>query len=228
MNVIIIEDQAPAQRILKTFITNYGSLNLNAIFNDPIEALTYLKTNSDIDIIFLDVHLPKISGLEFLNLLDSYKYVILTTAFDNYAVSGFNYNVVDYLLKPYSYNRFNQAMTKVAQLEANHSNSKADIITIKIDGFLTKIELSKVMYIKSDGDYTFIYFRASRKMVSQPLKFWEKELKHHQFSRIHKSYIVNLDALEKVSSTLVHINHIELPIGRVYKQNFMNDFNKKT
>lgn len=225
MKVIIIEDQAPAQRLLKTYISKYDELSLELTTNDPVEALTYLKKNADIDIIFLDIHLPKLSGLELLELLPSYKYVILTTAFDKYAISGFNYNVVDYLLKPFPFERFSQAIDKVIKLENGQFNQKSNQILVKIDGYMTKIDSGKIIYIKSDGDYTFVYFRDSRKIVSLLLKFWEQELSPQNFTRIHKSYIVNLAEIDKISYTTVHINSMELPIGRVYKKRLMDAYN---
>ena len=112
MNCIIIEDQPPAQRILKKFIEDIGSLQLKGVFSDAIQAMEFLKTNS-VDLMFLDIHLPKISGIDFLRTMPNPPYVILTTAFSDYALESYELNVVDYLLKPFSFQRFVKAVSKI-------------------------------------------------------------------------------------------------------------------
>jgi response regulator of citrate/malate metabolism len=109
---IIIEDQPPAQRVLKKYISDIGNIVLNGTFADALQAMEFLKT-SDIDLIFLDIHLPKISGIDFLKMLSTKPYVILTTAFPDYALESYEYDVTDYLLKPFSFERFVQAVSKV-------------------------------------------------------------------------------------------------------------------
>ncbi|MGB5228874.1 MAG: response regulator, partial [Eudoraea sp.] len=112
MNCIIIEDQPPAQRILKKFIEDIGSLQLKGVFSDAIQAMEFLKTNS-VDLMFLDIHLPKISGIDFLRTMPNPPFVILTTAFSDYALESYDLNVVDYLLKPFSFQRFVKAVSKI-------------------------------------------------------------------------------------------------------------------
>ena len=229
INCIVIEDQPPAQRILKRFIEDVGGLKLMQTFDDALQAMHYLKGNP-VDLIFLDVHLPSISGIEFLKSLKSRPFVILTTAFSEYALESYEYDVTDYLLKPFSFERFVQAVSKVqisssepkGQENYLESAISPDVIFIKSGYELVKIVVSDIQYIQSDTDYTDI-FTATKKYVSQePLRHWERQLNSKRFLRIHKSYILNMSKISKIVGNQVHLeNKITLPIGRTYREDFM-------
>ena len=227
---IIIEDQPPAQRILQKFISDIGSLELKGAFSDALEALTFLQQNQ-IDLIFLDIHLPKISGIDFLKTIKNQPQVILTTAFSEYALESYEYDIVDYLLKPFSFQRFVQAVTK--------SNTKGEgkklLETQKVEDIdhpffiksgydLIKVKSKDILFIKSDTDYTEIVTSEKKYLSSDSLKSWLEKL-NTPFCQIHKSYLINTSHLQKVSGNQVYLNneHI-LPIGRAYKEHFLKQF----
>jgi len=226
---IIIEDQPPAQRVLKKFIIDLGNMELKAIFTDAIQAMDYLKTET-IDLIFLDIHLPKISGIDFLKALTQKPHVILTTAFSEYALESYEYDVVDYLLKPFSFERFVQAVSRVPQ--ARPSNNLTDngggksylqeVIFVKSGYELIKIDTSDIYYIQSDSDYTEIVTSEKKYLSQEPLRHWEDHMEQNKFVRIHKSFIINITKIDKIIGNQVYLHKkIALPLGRAYKENFM-------
>lgn len=229
INCIIIEDQPPAQRVLKKYITDIGYLELKATFADALLAINFLK-KEPIDLIFLDIHLPKISGIEFLKVLKNKPNVILTTAFSDYALESYEYDVVDYLLKPFSFERFVQAVSKVpSKIKEGIStqisieeNQFPDMIFIKSGYEHIKIEVADIRFIQSDADYTEIITSARKYVSQEPLRYWEEYLDSKKFVRIHKSYILNISKIQKIIGNQVQFEgNINLPIGRAYKEGFM-------
>jgi DNA-binding LytR/AlgR family response regulator len=230
MNCIIIEDQPPAQRILKKYITDIETLTLKATFSNGIEAMEFLKTEV-VDLIFLDIHLPKISGIDFLKTIQNPPHVILTTAFSDYALESYEFSVVDYLLKPFSFQRFVKAVGKVpSKIDKNTPQSvdnQRENIFIKSGYELIKITINDILFIKSDADYTEIIIENKKHLSSEPLRYWEESLDANQFVRVHKSYIVNTSKIEKIVGNQLHLpNKILVPIGRAYKEGFINKFVK--
>lgn len=227
---IIIEDQEPAQRILKRYISNTGGIELCGVFYDALSAMDFLKEQT-IDLIFLDIHLPKLSGLDFLSLLSPQPHVILTTAFSDYAVRSYEYDVVDYLLKPFSFDRFLKAILKVKglsndpieQIEQKENNRS---FLIKVGHDMVRFDPEAILYIKSDGDYSHIYTETGRFVVSYTLKYWHEKLKDFPFIKAHRSYLVNLLKVQKVSAMNLIIHETEIPLGRVYKKDFLEAFRK--
>ncbi len=231
---IIIEDQSPAQRILTTYISDVPQLKLMATFGDGLTALEYLKTN-EIDLIFLDIHLPKISGMAFLKLLIPRPKIILTTAFPEYAIDGYELDVIDYLLKPFSFERFYKGVSKIIYSEASKiskneisanevSSEETDYIFIKTGNDFLRLEIKAIQYIKSLGDYTQVITPTVKHLVSYPLKYWLANLPTKYFCQIHKSTLVNIRHVEKVSSNQVFIQREILPIGRTYKEYFVKNY----
>jgi len=229
MKCVIIEDQPPAQRIIKRFIDDLGGITLEATFSEATQAISFLGENQ-IDLIFLDIHLPKISGIDFLKILPNRPAVILTTAFSEYAIESYELNVVDYLLKPFSFQRFTQAVTKVRNAIQETKPSLGNLpgeIFIKSGYEYLKISIGEIKYIKSDADYTDIYVGSRKHISSEPLHFWEKLFDKQQFIRIHKSYIVNSSKIKRVSGNRVFLNtDEEIPIGRAYKDDLTSRFLK--
>lgn len=230
MKCIIIEDQPPAQRILKKYIGDLGSLDLQATFSNAIEAMEFLRTET-VELIFLDIHLPKISGLDFLKSLPYPPHVILTTAFPDYALESYDLNVVDYLLKPFSFQRFVKAVARVPaksvppKLEEQDRNT-LEYLFIKSGYEHIKIITADILYIKSDADYTELFLTDGKKhLSSEPLRYWSEHLDPQQFVRIHKSYIVNTAKMVKVASNHIYLpGEQALPIGRAYKEEFVARF----
>ncbi len=226
---IIIEDQPPAQRVLKKYISDADNVELKDTFADALQAMEFLKT-SNIDLIFLDIHLPKISGIDFLKMLSQKPHVILTTAFPDYALESYEYDVTDYLLKPFSFERFVQAVSKVNLTpslkldiaKANRADSRSDVIFIKSGYELIKINVSDIRFIHSDADYTEVFTSEKKYLSQEPLRYWEETLDRQKFIRIHKSYILNISKIEKIIGNQVRLDeHTNLPIGRAYKERFM-------
>lgn len=224
INCIIIEDQSPAQRILKRYIEDIGSLNLINTFSDPIKAMSFLKSNS-VDVIFLDIHLPKLSGIDFLKAISNPPKVILTTAFPGYALESYDLDVVDYLLKPFSFQRFVKAVSKLSlsdqgvenAIESNTTNSKS--LFLKSGHEYIKIDIDQISHINSDADYTDVYYAEKKFISSESLKYWEDTLSKYEFIRVHKSYIVNLKMVEKIAKNQIYLlTKAMVPIGRTYKK----------
>ncbi|MEO9894489.1 response regulator [Aurantibacter sp.] len=228
INCIIVEDQPPAQRVLQKYIGEMDNLNLKATYADALQCIAFLKTEH-VDLIFLDIHLPRMSGIDFLKSLKTRPQVILTTAFSDYALESYEYNVLDYLLKPFSFERFVQAVSKVtvptlevANNISNTSVSTSDILFIKSGYEHIKINIDEILYIKSDADYTEIFTNNKKHLAQESLRYWEANLDAKKFTRIHKSYIINIIKIEKISGNQVQINkNITIPIGRAFKEEFM-------
>ena len=228
IDCIIIEDQLPAQRILKKYISDIPELNLVGTFSNALLAEELLNT-SKIELLFLDIHLPKISGIDFLKSIDNPPSVILTTAFSEYALEGYDLNIVDYLLKPYSFERFKKAATKAIEIinlkksATNKSTSnKSTSIFIKSGHEHFKIDTASILFINSDSDYTDIHTQSNTYISSESLKYWEQKLNEFNFLRVHKSYVINTQKIIKTSARYIYIegNH-KIPIGRTYKNNVL-------
>lgn len=232
MNCIIVEDQAPAQRILKKYIADIGTLHIKGTFATALEALEFLKRET-VHVIFLDIHLPKISGIEFLKTLVNPPHIILTTAFPDYALESYDLNVVDYLLKPFSFQRFVKAVAKIPNPELSdrqagqgqHDYSRSKDLFVKSGHEHIKIRLDDIIYIQSDADYTEIHFKDKRILSTDSLRQWNQILNDQQFARVHKSYIINTFMIEKVVSNLIYLSGgTKVPIGRAYKEYFVERF----
>jgi|AntAceMinimDraft_5_1070358.scaffolds.fasta_scaffold75413_2 DNA-binding LytR/AlgR family response regulator len=231
MKCIIIEDQPPAQRLLKKYIEDIGTLQLMATFSDAIQAIDYLKSAS-VDLIFLDIHLPKMSGIDLLKTVPHLPYVILTTAFSDYALESYEFRVVDYLLKPFPFQRFVKAVSKVPlqNTPALHTgptktpDSPSEIF-IKSGYEYIRIETDDILYIKSDADYTEIFLPQKKYLSSEPLKNWLETLDGQCFVRVHRSFIVNMTKIVKIVGNQLYMNDQSVvPIGRAFKEDFAKRF----
>lgn len=220
----------PARRILQKYIGDLNVLELKGVFSNALDALEYLR-NHQIDLIFLDIHLPKLSGIDFLTILNKKPFVIITSAFSDYALQGYEFDVVDYLLKPFSFERFLKAVLKVERLAENTSVSTEskmpESILIKEGYDFIKIKFDDITYIQADGDYSHVFCKNKKHYVSYSLKYWKDKLPVNQFIQVHRSYIVNFQLVEKTSSNNIEINQAKIPLGRVYKKKFKETFNER-
>lgn len=224
LNCIIVEDQPPAQRILKKYIATENHLNLRETFTDAIRALSFLQ-EENVDVIFLDIHLPKISGMEFLKSIPSGPKVILTTAFSDYALESYQYNVIDYLLKPISQERFLQAISKLKALFEGKLNMESqETIIIKSGHEHIQLRTSEIMFIKADSDYTEITTEQKTYLSKEPLRHWLEQLDPTQFCQVHRSYVLNIAFLERVSGNVIHLKDTSIPLGRAYKKQFVESY----
>ncbi|MEC8831514.1 MAG: response regulator transcription factor, partial [Bacteroidota bacterium] len=206
---------------MRKFIQDVPTLELVDVFSDGIKAMDFLNRET-VDLMFLDIHLPKINGLDFLKSMPDPPHVILTTAFSEYALEGYDLNVVDYLLKPFSFQRFLQAVNKV--------NAKYEYKLFKDDGTpLTeiyvksshehiKVLVKDIFTITSDSDYTEIHLKEKKILSNEPLRHWVEVLGGSQFYQIHKSHVINTKKIDRISGNLVLLsNGAKVPMGRAYK-----------
>jgi DNA-binding LytR/AlgR family response regulator len=229
MNVIIVDDEPLAQEILETYITKFPALNLVTKCNNAIEAFEALK-NEDIDLMFLDIQMPQISGLEFLKTLSKPPKVIFTTAYSEHALESYELGVVDYLLKPISFERFAKAANKaIAQDSEQNSPSAApsssDFIFVKSDKKLIKVLFEEIYYIEGLKDYVILHTPNGRLVTLQTMKSLESKLPTKIFMRSHRSYIINLQKIDVLEGNMVYINKKSLPIGKNYKDDLLKIIN---
>lgn len=223
MTCIIVEDQPPARRMLRQFITDVDDLRLVGEFGDALQAMDWLNAHQT-DLVFLDVHLPKLSGMDLLRTLQDPPHVILTTAFPDFALESYEYNVVDYLLKPFSFARFAQAVTKA---QALHTLPAAETeepqeLFLKSGYEYVRVTVADVRYIHSDADYTEFHLPGRKLLSPEPLRHWLETLDPGRFVRIHRSYILHLDHLDRVAGGRAHLTDgTTLPIGRAHREAFL-------
>lgn len=230
INAIALDDEPPALDILKSYCERVDFISLTKTFTSPSEALQYLK-KYPVDLLFLDIQMPEISGIEFRKKIDPDIMVVFTTAFSNFAVSGFDLNVIDFLLKPYSPERFAQSAEKVNQYFTNihqKSSSEHPYIYLRADYGLVKVPLDKLIYVEGLEDYCKFYFTSGNPLIFRiTMKALAEKLPANQFVRIHRSYIISIDKIERLRGNVIHVNGIEINIGRIYKQHVMDVFKGK-
>ena len=233
MNCIAIDDEELALSKIRRFSGKLEHINLKATFTNPLEALAFLKENK-IDIIFLDIQMDGFSGIEFLEACSNLPYVIITSAFDSYAIKSYEFNVVDYLLKPIQLSRFVKAVEKAfafykKDLHLNkNQNSKTisenDLILVKSGRELFKIKTSDILYVEGMKDYLSIVTANKKILTLMSFKTILEKLPEEHFCRIHKSYIIQLGKIDSSSTKQVVISEKVLPISNSYKNEFENKF----
>lgn len=220
LTCLIIEDQIPAQETLKGFIEQTPQLQLAGVYISPLEALEILETGS-IDILFLDIHLPKLSGIELLRTLKSPPSTVITTAFSEYALESLELDVVDYLLKPFSFERFLKSISKVKKDKGLYQKDNIQpSIFVRNNHQINKIVLSEILFIEANGDFCIIYTSTGREVANTSLQKIIGSLSS-VFFRCHKSYIVNIDLIEKIVGNRIVVPGKEIPIGRTYKEKLL-------
>lgn len=230
MNVILVDDEPLAQEIVETHISKFPNLNLVAKCSNAVEASQALK-EKEVDLMFLDIQMPQISGIDFLKTLPNPPKVILTTAFSEYAMDGYDLNVVDYLLKPISFDRFAKAVNKAisqeqTEIESSHNKENADYIFVKADKKLIKIHFNDIFYIEGLKDYVILHTPNGRVVTLQTMKSLETKLPQDLFMRVHRSYIVNLGNITIIEGNTVQIDKKIIPIGKNYKESLLDMVNQ--
>ena len=224
MTCIIIEDEIPAQNILKNFLKKLPDMKLIATFKAAIEANNFLKSET-VDVIFLDVNLPDISGIDFIKTVKNPPAIIMTTAYPDYAVSSFELDtIVDYLVKPFSFDRFLKAVNKAKdRLEVSNKTTtdESEVLFLNVDKTLHKIVLDELVYIESDRNYITVVTTKQKLSYIDSLKNWNEKLPSNQFIQTHKSYIINSKFVDKIAGNEIYVNSNRLPIGRTYKQELL-------
>jgi DNA-binding LytR/AlgR family response regulator len=226
LSCIIIEDEPPAQEKLADFIKEIDFLELKQTFGSAINVAAYLKENK-IDLLFLDIQLGILSGLDFLASLEQSPLVILTTAHANYAIKSYEFNVIDYLLKPYSFQRFHQAVHKAYEFINNKTEPQADYIFVKTEYRVEKIDLAEIMYIEGMKDYLKIVTLKKNILTLLSFKKVMDALPPAKFLRIHNSYIIAIDKITSIERDRVKIGEAMIPVSKGYKQEFYQSINKR-
>ncbi|MCC3214102.1 LytTR family DNA-binding domain-containing protein [Chryseobacterium sp. X308] len=227
MKCLIIDDEPLARFHLKELAGQIDFLSVEGTCATALEADAKVK-ESEIDLLFLDINMPYLTGLEFLEQLENPPLCILTTAYSEYALEGFRLQVVDYLLKPIAFNRFYQAVNKAQQqfiisekLKKNTSLDDPFLYVRQSDSFI-KVSWVDILYIESMQNYTRLHFKDKSLIIHQTMKAIEESLPSDHFFRIHKSYLINITHIDMISGGRLFINKIELPISRTRKEELLN------
>ena len=235
MNCIIVDDEPLAREAIQMLIDQTDNLDSIGSFNSP-DAATNFLANNEVDLIFLDIQMPKLNGFEMLELLEDPPIIIFTTAYDHYAIKAFEVSAIDYLLKPFSEERFTNALQKaISQLGDRFQQNSAiqniikqrdekieflERVVIKDSGKITIIPVEEIKWIEAQDDYVLINSEKGRFLKQKTMKYFENHLNENQFVRIHRSYIINLDFLQHLEQTdtesyrLVLKNGKELPVSK--------------
>ena len=218
---IIVEDEPLAVKVLSDYISQVPFLELQETFKDAILATEYLRGHS-LDLIFLDIHLPKLKGMAFLKTLTHAPAVIITTAYHQYAVEGFDLNVTDYLLKPIEFERFLVAVTKVKTTgkEKQYSTEKEEVkdhLFLNVQKKKVKILFSEIVYIESQREYIKIVTTKHEYISKMSTHEIEALLPENLFRRIHRSFIISVNKIESYTAEMIEVNGVSIPIGRGYR-----------
>lgn len=227
IKAVALDDEPLALKVIETYCSRLDYIDLQKVFTRTGDAMEYLE-KFPVDLIFLDINMPAVSGLEFYKKVDQNTFAIFTTAYSEFAVDGFELSAMDYLLKPYSFERFTRATQKV--LEACNLRSKKVLknesyIYIRADYSLQKIELNEIQWIEGLDDYLKIQIKDKKPVVVRmTMKSMLEKLPPTQFVRIHRSYIIPFDRIQNVRNKTVFMDEKELPIGTSYEEEFMKLF----
>lgn len=220
VNCIIVEDEPLAQERIRDYILRIPDLHLQQVFENSLDALVYSKTHP-VDLIFLDIHLEGISGIQLLENAQINAQVILTTAYHEYALKGYELNVTDYLLKPYSFERFQQAVEKVKTNLANNNGTKLPShFFVKTAYKIEKVSYADLLYIEGMRDYRRIHTTSRQIMTLQTFKEFEKEIPAQILCRVHKSYMVAVDKIDTIEKDEIRIGNATIYISDTYRDAF--------
>ncbi|NNF35923.1 MAG: response regulator transcription factor [Saprospiraceae bacterium] len=212
---IIIDDEPKAIDLLKLYTDRHEDISVVGAFRDPIEAIRFLESHL-VDLVFLDINMPKINGISLAKIIDKKSQIIFTTAYSEYAVESYDIGAVDYLLKPISYERFYKSIDKVRnQIKKQQLNSS--FILIKSGNTSHRIEANHILFLQKDGNYIFYHTSSIRIMARESTSEALDKLPD-QFIRVHKSFIINLNCVSKFTNENITIDSHEIPIGESFKK----------
>ncbi len=234
INVLIVDDEPLAQDVIETHVLRMPELNLVAICSNALEAQKALEEHS-IDLMFLDIQMPQVTGVEFLKSLENPPLVIFTTAYSNYAVEGFELNALDYLLKPVSFDRFSKAVDKAKEQIALRKAAETDAeevdhMYVKSDKKLIRVKYSDIIYIEGLKDYVIIRMEVGRLITLQTMKSLEDKLPSKIFRRVHRSFIVAIPKIHAIEGNMIEVvekgQPKHLPIGKNYRDELLDLIDK--
>jgi DNA-binding LytR/AlgR family response regulator len=226
ISCVIVEDEPKAMNLLEEYIEKTPFLFLVAKFYNPVEAMQFLSGAEGIDLVFLDINLPEMSGIDLATIIAPEVKIVFTTAYSDFAVRSYEVNTVDYLLKPISYQRFFQAVSRTKKaMEKEKSGQKSSEpqlhFFVKSGKKIIQINWASIYYIEALKEYMAIVTDGGKTLVYKRMSEFEA-IKPPNFIRIHKTFIINLDKIEKVEDNLVYIFNREIPIGKTYKEDFLS------
>jgi DNA-binding LytR/AlgR family response regulator len=230
---IVVDDEPPAQRVLEKYIGDMPGLKLLAKCNNAFEAMEVLQ-KQPVDLMFLDINMPKMNGLSFLQTLKNPPMVIITSAYREYALESFDLDVIDYLKKPIPFERFVKAVNKAIERvtpapttpfiihETGRQQIDESFIFVKDDKVTYRIELKNILYIEAVGDYAKIVTKEKVYLTCQTMKKIEAYLPSNRFPRVHKSYIISVSKINFIEGNILNINNTQIPVGQTYRKNFFD------
>jgi len=221
---LVIDDEPLALNVLADYIRQTNGLQLTDVTTSPLEGLQRVQAG-ETDLVFLDIQMPELTGIQFMKLAGNACKIILTTAYPEFALDGYEYNVTDYLLKPISFERFTKAIQKLPLLNSRPLVSP-DYLFVKSEYKLRRVDFASILYLESLRDYVAIHLSNGQKILTlQSLSSFENELPDHLFTRIHKSYIVALNKISFIEKNKVIINDHYLSVGDTYRSSFQKKIN---
>lgn len=231
MNCIIVDDEPLAREELQSLIKELSPLEVIGSFSNALTALAFLKTN-EVDLIFLDIEMPKVSGLEFAAQISGQTLLIFTTAYAQYALKSYELDAIDYLLKPIDANRLEKSISKAItykkllseSTESTFEGSTDDFLMIKSERRYYKIRFQDIRFIEGLKDYVVIYTQRQKLITALNLKTIHQKIPAEIFLRVSKSYVVNLSYIDSFDNHTIYIDDFEVPIGEVYKQEFFTKY----
>lgn len=229
LQCMIVDDEAPAIRLLTSYVNRVPSLELVAATTDPVEALTLIE-KQELDLIFLDIQMPTITGIQLSKIIKGKASIIFTTAYPQFAIESYELEAVDYLLKPFEFERFYNAVLKVQPKEKQPPTPGKEYIFIKTDGKnnFEKVYTDDILYIEGLKNYVSIHLTNKQIITYNTLKHFDNELSSKDFIKVHKSYIISIQHIKKTDSLSVYMtNDQSIPIGDTYKKNFFEVIQKR-
>jgi two-component system LytT family response regulator len=222
INCLIVDDEPLAQDILEGYVNDHEKLFLVKKCSTAFEAFEVLH-QQQIDVLFLDIRMPALNGIDFLKSLKNPPAVIFTTAFSEYAVNSYELDAVDYLLKPITIERFQKSLEKLFKLPQLEVKEQIKAYTyFKVSGQLLKVLHNDIFYVQSIKDYMMLYTRNGNLMVHMTMKYLCDLLPENQFIRVHRSYLINTNYIGSIGKSKIHINQVEIPIGTNYRKDISN------
>lgn len=219
MKAIIIDDDILSGELIARFLAKTGIVELQENFTDPVKALSYLHTHKT-DLIFLDIEMPGMNGMDFLRTIkNSPAKVILVTSHREFALEAFEFKVLDYLVKPFTYTRFFSAVSRaMVPVEEKKEERADDIVFVKKDNQMIRIRISDILWAEAMGDYSVLYTEKDKFVLHCTLKVIEGKLPAQTYLRVHRSYIIKVDAIEKVEDNTIFSGVKSIPIGKSYRE----------
>ena len=222
---LIVDDDEITRELLTSYVKRHDALELIGVCDNGIEAINLLRKRS-VDVIFLDVEMPEMSGLELIKSLRNRPQIVLITGEEKYAVTAFKEAVIDYLLKPVSYARFAQAVDRVLhQVPREIDATPGDFVFVKSNGKLIKIDLNRIKWIEAQSDYMLIFADREKYLIHSTMKNLVKKLPSSDFIRVHRSYIVRIDQINDIDDTTIVIDKKVIPIGASFKNQLLSGLN---